>query len=289
MVIPASTVYVDLSSLDDLLHLDRKLPRDDSNEVTRKPFIHFLKGLLQLDPSERWTASQALLHPFITEGPLKEFVPIKSEKYLETPLKRTSPSGNFRESCPQILQSIRGSQDMSVNVKDVCFRPLVEELKDEFFTGFAHGKLMQVPKPTVQQAPAPTNWQNPFMNFPMNLEPNLNSRPLPDIVGPRYQRPHSYEEHQNITRPFSPKIQRGVHNYRKYKNMNKKTCNFTSVLTESHRPGSNDEKKKVGEKHYKYKELMAITQMTIEAKTVSSMGFLRKVQQEAHGSNKPDN
>lgn len=79
MNIPASTEFFNFSSLDGLLHLDRKLQRDESNEKTRKPFIHFLKGLLQFDPCERWTASQALQHPFITEAPLKEFVPIKSK------------------------------------------------------------------------------------------------------------------------------------------------------------------------------------------------------------------
>ena len=35
----------------------------------RKCFIHFLLGLLQLDPVLRWTADQAILHPFITEMP----------------------------------------------------------------------------------------------------------------------------------------------------------------------------------------------------------------------------
>lgn len=177
---------------------------------------------------------------------------------------------------------------MSTRVKDVCFRPLVGELKDDFFTGFAHGKLIQMPKPPVQNTPAPENWQNPFMNYPMSFQPNLNSRPLPDIVGPRYQRPHSYEEHQGIPRPFSPKIQHGIHP-QKYKHKQKKTCKFASILTDSHRPGSNDEKKKTGEKHFKYNDLLAITQTKVQAKTVSSIGFLRKVQEEAHGTSKPDN
>jgi len=129
------------------------------------------------------------------------------------------------------------------------------------------------------------------MNFPMSLQPNLNSMPLPDIVGPRYQRPHSYEEHQGIPRPFSPKIRHGVHNPQKYKHQKKTTGSFSSIMTDSHRPGSNDEKKKTAEKHFIYNDngLLAITQKKVQSKTVISKGYLIKVQQEAHGTSKLDN
>ena len=30
------------------------------------PFIHFLKGILVIDPDHRWTAAQASFHPFLT-------------------------------------------------------------------------------------------------------------------------------------------------------------------------------------------------------------------------------
>jgi len=42
----------------------------------REIFIDFLQGLLRLNPLERWTAQQALLHPFITGEPFTApFVP----------------------------------------------------------------------------------------------------------------------------------------------------------------------------------------------------------------------
>lgn len=34
-------------------------------------FVHFLKGLLQVDPAKRWTASQAKFHPFLTGTPFE--------------------------------------------------------------------------------------------------------------------------------------------------------------------------------------------------------------------------
>jgi len=34
-------------------------------------FLHFLKGLLHLNPKKRWTAAQAKLHPFLTNSPFE--------------------------------------------------------------------------------------------------------------------------------------------------------------------------------------------------------------------------
>ncbi|KAH3759984.1 protein serine/threonine kinase [Pelomyxa schiedti] len=47
------------------------LPEDQARE-TRRSMEHFLRGLLQLDPSRRWTPSQARAHPFITDVRLTE-------------------------------------------------------------------------------------------------------------------------------------------------------------------------------------------------------------------------
>lgn len=149
---------------------------------------------------------------------------------------------------------------MTVRPGDVCFRPLVEELKDEFFTGFAHGKLMQ-----IKQAPQPppvivnVNWANPFAH-PVNYQPRHDNkgqlRPMPDIVGPRYYRPHSCEDHGQFPRPFSPSIEKSkFKNYTKSKNIKKnssyhkgksKNTNFvdiTPVMIDQIRPNSIDEKK----------------------------------------------
>ncbi|SCV03582.1 LANO_0G05006g1_1 [Lachancea nothofagi CBS 11611] len=41
----------------------------DKEKIDRKCLTHFLKGLLDLNPLERWTPPQAAMHPFITQQP----------------------------------------------------------------------------------------------------------------------------------------------------------------------------------------------------------------------------
>eukprot|EP00271_Cylindrocystis_brebissonii_P010019 TRINITY_DN259_c0_g1_i1.p1 TRINITY_DN259_c0_g1~~TRINITY_DN259_c0_g1_i1.p1 ORF type:complete len:1341 (-),score=300.84 TRINITY_DN259_c0_g1_i1:710-4732(-) len=41
----------------------------EAERAHRTSFIHFLRGVLQLDPDKRWTPVQALAHPFLTEEP----------------------------------------------------------------------------------------------------------------------------------------------------------------------------------------------------------------------------
>lgn len=250
---------MDITSIDDLLYLDRKIPRDDNDIESRQPFIKFLKGLLKIDPAERWTASQAILHPFIQGKPLQEFIPIPSNSYLEVQKNRPVPTGSLRGSCPSLLQQIRGSQDLTLRAHDVCFRPLVEELQDDFFTGFVHGKLVQVQPPPM---PNPsTQWNNPFMNIPISFPHNFQhkphiAKPLPNIVGPRYDRPHSYgtgEEYSHLPRPISPMIEENKYLKKKpRKNPIKKGRSNSSKNTNEHtpkvksepiRPNSQDDKK----------------------------------------------
>ncbi|KAF1316002.1 Cmgc/dyrk/dyrk2 protein kinase, partial [Globisporangium splendens] len=77
-----SKKYFKYSKLDDMISAypfhDGLTPSEFQCECERRhAFIHFLKGLLTVDPAARWTASDALQHPFITGERfiLEEFSP----------------------------------------------------------------------------------------------------------------------------------------------------------------------------------------------------------------------
>lgn len=198
---------------------------------------------MKLDPNERWSPEQADMHPFIQNATLNEMFipPAKHNK------ERSIPTGALRQgSCPSLLESIRGSSGSSTSsTADICYRPQVHALPDDFFKGFVHGKLAdftQTQKKPIQQPAQMIVPANPFMNMPLppiGMEYNewmmpeqFNSemfmvpftmqmmwRPPPDIRGPRHanMRPHSYghtgqyKEYQSkhkheLPRPQSPKI-----------------------------------------------------------------------------------
>jgi hypothetical protein len=61
---PPANRYFDYKLLRDIvLDCGKKRKKDDGVELVL--FIHFLKGLLNPDPCERWTAYQASTHPFV--------------------------------------------------------------------------------------------------------------------------------------------------------------------------------------------------------------------------------
>lgn len=77
--IPSFKNYFRFKTLDDIiLNAPLTIPaseltdKDVANEKqNRKVFLHFLHGLLKLDPKERWTFEEVALHPFITGEPFK--------------------------------------------------------------------------------------------------------------------------------------------------------------------------------------------------------------------------
>mmetsp|Transcript_9637 Transcript_9637/g.14358 ORF Transcript_9637/g.14358 Transcript_9637/m.14358 type:complete len:539 (+) Transcript_9637:330-1946(+) len=178
--------YTNLTCLEDLIYLDRRVPNEEFDTENRAIFVDFLKGLLQIDPNKRWSAKQAIQHPFVQGGNLPFNPTPKQHK------TKSVPSGALRGSCPSLLERIRGSQDLSAKAESICYKPAIEELNDDFFRGFAHGRLVQMSQP-------PMAFQNPFMGMPLMPQ----AMPQPDITGPRYQRPHSYT---GPDRPSSPRI-----------------------------------------------------------------------------------
>lgn len=70
----------DLNKLENLANFDpvrRGTEEEQKKEQSvRAAFQDFLKGLLQIDPEDRWTPDQAILHPFITNTELTQpFIP----------------------------------------------------------------------------------------------------------------------------------------------------------------------------------------------------------------------
>jgi serine/threonine protein kinase len=69
--------YLKHDTLHDLVTkypMKRSLTPDEiaSEEQQRVAFLHFLQGLLNVDPVRRWTATQAAQHPFVLNEPLPE-------------------------------------------------------------------------------------------------------------------------------------------------------------------------------------------------------------------------
>ena len=77
---PKYKIRYGMKCLDDLVNVPRNViktnvefhnsfssssSRTGNEDITT--FIHFLKGVMQVDPCKRWTALQCLRHPFITK------------------------------------------------------------------------------------------------------------------------------------------------------------------------------------------------------------------------------
>ncbi|ODV84001.1 hypothetical protein CANARDRAFT_236831 [[Candida] arabinofermentans NRRL YB-2248] len=71
--------YFNSRYLDDII-MNYKLPKKNMSQLMidrelqqRKSIIHFLKGVLNLNPLERWTPHEASLHPFVTDQPFNGY------------------------------------------------------------------------------------------------------------------------------------------------------------------------------------------------------------------------
>jgi len=70
--LPPHKKYFILKKLDDLeMYYNKSKQREKQPQEKQKfpVFLHFLKGLLQINPSKRWTSAQAKTHPFLTNQP----------------------------------------------------------------------------------------------------------------------------------------------------------------------------------------------------------------------------
>ena len=87
--------FYNLKSLDDIINIKGK---NNSNNNILVSFIHFLKVSLELEPENRWSASELLKHPFFTGEKLDEFLREKSKQKLNNYSFAFNNSGNFNNS-----------------------------------------------------------------------------------------------------------------------------------------------------------------------------------------------
>jgi hypothetical protein len=127
--VPPHKKYFILKVIDDLINYYSKCKQREKNpdDKQRLPgFLHFLKGLLRLNPSERWSPSQAKFHPFLTgntfdpdagwepptsEAALEQLAKLAPIQNTETPIyekltkKPTSQESNPESYRPQITHN----------------------------------------------------------------------------------------------------------------------------------------------------------------------------------------
>ncbi|ORY98634.1 kinase-like domain-containing protein [Syncephalastrum racemosum] len=95
-----------------------------SSEEQRRAIADFCKGLLQLDPRKRWTAAQALQHPFITGAPytgafdpFKCIFPEQEKQNAAMETKQKLSSGGSRSSASSNVDVSRKTKYMSSPLK----------------------------------------------------------------------------------------------------------------------------------------------------------------------------
>lgn len=91
-----------------------------------KCFIDFCSGLLRHDPNKRWTAAQALKHPFIThEQYTKPYVPaVSTEPIFEEELMYTTPVANRKQQNPMEGNEMDVEEDDEPSSRRVTTAPM---------------------------------------------------------------------------------------------------------------------------------------------------------------------
>ncbi|OJJ55702.1 hypothetical protein ASPSYDRAFT_60601 [Aspergillus sydowii CBS 593.65] len=167
-----SKKYFQASTLEDIIRsypMPRKnmKPAEVEREVNnRVAFIDFVRGLLSINPLERWSPQQAKLHPFITQqkftGP---FVPPMNLKYAS--LNKTVPPGIQQQQQAEAASKQRAAHAQSAaqsayTMQMNQYHPPAHPQAPPMYTGMYAGH---------QQAPPPYPTQPPAYGHQMNLMP----------------------------------------------------------------------------------------------------------------------
>ena len=130
--VPVLKKYLKYNVLDEVIlkcfpsHKLRLTPEQKSIEINRrKCFIDFLYGLFRLNPFDRWSAKQAMEHPFIKNTPfLEPFVPPQDLKLQErklmfmVQLQQRGSSSSSTAASNAMTNATRNGDGLVIRVKD---------------------------------------------------------------------------------------------------------------------------------------------------------------------------
>lgn len=189
----------------------------EKEKQNRIAFIDFVKGLLNINPIERWSPQQARLHPFILGEPLREpFLPIKLgfagtsnsgvDRLLDYGQKSHSSSGPAPiNTTPSHQTTIGSSSNESPSVK----RPYgglpaaPTRSAQKVYDAAAYSQLQaqqqvinaQAAAMRQHQAQAAQQSQNPYA-LPQDNRSNLTQLSSQPNLSPSVQNPNSNLTHQ---------------------------------------------------------------------------------------------
>ena len=175
----------------------------EREKQARLVFAHFCAGLLRIDPRERYTAKQALQHPFITGEPLTEaFRPAPDPRIVdsavreamrsdmeaagngqhhpEQPLKRSSSKteAGFSQPIPvprdQLSQRVPKPHLMAFSESNANAAPMLAPMHPADVPGAVHPAFIigaMAPNPAPPQAPPLPNLHTP-PSFPSGAPPD---------------------------------------------------------------------------------------------------------------------
>ncbi|PLN76932.1 dual-specificity tyrosine-phosphorylation regulated kinase [Aspergillus taichungensis] len=177
-----SKKYFQASTLEEIIRsypMPRKnmKPAEIERELNnRVAFIDFVRGLLTINPLERWSPQQAKLHPFITQqkftGP---FVPPMNLKYAS--LQKTIPPGIQQQQQAEAASKQRAAQaahahtaaQTAYSMQMNQFHPPAHAQPPPMYNGMFTGHQ--------QGAPPPYPTQPPGYGHQMNLMPGQVAQP----------------------------------------------------------------------------------------------------------------
>lgn len=164
--------------------------------ANRNSFIDFVKGLLNLNPLERWTPQQAKMHPFITQqkftGP---FVPPSN---LKTSSSRHSPAPGVQQQqqaesmSKQRAQAQQAAQMQAQNASAMAAMQMNQYQQAQQMQQppmYNNNNNMYTPSP--QGAPPPYPTQHHYQQSPMGMlhPPPQQAPPPQQMQPPQYGQP----------------------------------------------------------------------------------------------------